>query len=167
MILYHGTNGSFSQIDLAKGLPGKDFGRGFYTSNSLECARKTALQRVDRLGGEAVVLHLDYRDAFPSDLHIKRFHVPSREWALFVRANRRDYVEAEDHNRDCRYDVVIGPIANDKLSLQFRLFDKGLITLDAFVDALQFKDIYFQYSFHTQRAISHLRFLGMENVSRS
>lgn len=132
MILYHGTNGSFSQIDLAKGLPGKDFGRGFYTSNSLECARKTALQRVDRLGGEAVVLHLDYRDAFPSDLHIKRFHVPSREWALFVRANRRDYVEAEDHNRDCRYDVVIGPIANDKLSLQFRLFDKGLITLDAF-----------------------------------
>ena len=167
MILYHGTNASFSQIDLAKGLPGKDFGRGFYTSDSLECARKTALQRVDRLGGTATVLRLEFCEALPLDLHIKRFAAPSREWALFVRANRRAYVEAEDHNRDCRYDVVVGPIANDKLSLQFRLFDKGLITLDAFVDALQFKYLYFQYSFHTQRAISHLRFLGSENVSRS
>lgn len=165
MILHHGTNVAFDRIDLAKGLPGKDFGQGFYTSDSFECARKTALQRVDRLGGTPVVLHLDFPDALPSDLRVKQFPAPSRKWALFVRANRRAYVEADDHNRDGRYDVVVGPIANDKLSLQFRLFDKGIITLDAFVDALKFRELYFQYSFHTQRAISRLRLLGVENVS--
>lgn len=167
MTLYHGTNTAFNQIDLAKGLPGKDFGRGFYTSDSLECARKTALQRVDRLGGTAVVLRFEFQETLHPDFRVRRFPAPSREWALFVRANRRAYVEAEDHNRDCRYDAVIGPIANDKLSLQFRLFDKGLMALDAFVDALKFRDLYFQYSFHTQRAISGLRLLGMENVSRN
>ena len=55
MILYHGTNVDFGAIDLLKGIPGKDFGRGFYASDSFECAQRTALQRVDRLGGVAIV----------------------------------------------------------------------------------------------------------------
>ena len=51
MILYHGSNMSFDVIDIGKGLPAKDFGRGFYMTDSLECAEKTARQRVARLGG--------------------------------------------------------------------------------------------------------------------
>ena len=50
MILYHGSNTSFNAIDLGKGLPAKDSGRGFYMTDSLECAEKTARQLVARLG---------------------------------------------------------------------------------------------------------------------
>jgi len=164
MTLYHGTNVSFGEIDLEKGLPGKDFGRGFYATDSLECAQKTALQRVDRLGGIAVVRRYEISDAALSDLKIRRFSAPSREWALFVRSNRRPNAGSLDHNRDNRYDLVIGPIANDKLSLQFRLFDKGLISLDAFVDGLQFRRLFMQYSFHTQRAVDMLRYAGEDDV---
>jgi hypothetical protein len=32
MILYHGTNEDFGDIDLAKSKPNKDFGQGFYLS---------------------------------------------------------------------------------------------------------------------------------------
>ena len=32
MILYHGTNQDFGDIDLAKSKPNKDFGQGFYLS---------------------------------------------------------------------------------------------------------------------------------------
>ena len=32
MILYHGTNTEFEQIDLKKSKPNKDFGQGFYLS---------------------------------------------------------------------------------------------------------------------------------------
>ena len=46
--LYHGTNQTFDTIDLRRGLPNKDFWRGFYLTDSLECAVKTAGQRVDR-----------------------------------------------------------------------------------------------------------------------
>ena len=48
IMLYHGTNQAFDTIDLQRGLPNKDFGRGFYLTDSLECAVKTARQRVDR-----------------------------------------------------------------------------------------------------------------------
>lgn len=164
MILYHGTNVEFGAIDLLKGIPGKDFGRGFYASDSFECAQRTALQRVDRLGGVAIVKRYTLSDSALSGLSVKRFSAPCREWALFVRSNRREQVESSDHNRDNRYDLVVGPIANDKLSLQFRLFDKGLISLDAFVDGLQFRQLYMQYSFHTQRAIDLLHHEGDDRV---
>lgn len=59
MILYHGSNLPFSTIDLEKGLPAKDFGRGFYMTDSLECAEKTAAQRVVRLGGLPKVMVFD------------------------------------------------------------------------------------------------------------
>ena len=32
MILYHGTNAEFGEIDLCKSKPNKDFGQGFYLS---------------------------------------------------------------------------------------------------------------------------------------
>lgn len=160
MVLYHGTNVTFDKVDLLKGLPGKDFGRGFYLTDSLDCAKKTALQRVDRLGGSAVVKRFTIDDTVFERLKVRQFDRPCRDWALFVRANRRANIESIDHNRDNRYDIVIGPIANDKLSLQFRLFDKGLISLDAFVDGLQFKQLYMQYSFHSEKAISLLKYDG-------
>jgi len=164
MTLYHGTNVDFDGIDLMKGIPGKDFGRGFYLTDSLECAERTARQRVDRLGGKALVKRYEMSEESVLPLNVKRYMVPCREWALFVRANRRSYVEATDHNRDNRYDLVVGPIANDKLSLQFRLFDKGLISLDAFVDGLKFSQLFMQYSFHTERAVSCLNYMGESDV---
>ncbi len=38
MILYHGTNLDFAEIDLKKSKPNKDFGQGFYLSPS--CKRQ-------------------------------------------------------------------------------------------------------------------------------
>ena len=40
MILYHGSNVSFDEIDLAKSLPNKDFGKGFYLSDNSEQAEE-------------------------------------------------------------------------------------------------------------------------------
>lgn len=164
MTLYHGSNLAFSEIDLSMGLPAKDFGRGFYATNSLECAEKTARQRVVRLGGtpKVMVFELD-NDALDS-LCVKRFEAPCREWALFVRDNRKIESPSDDHNRDNRYDVVIGPIANDKLSLLFRLFERGLITIDEFALRMKFRELYTQYSFHTERAVRALCFREVLDV---
>ncbi|MBR4259524.1 MAG: DUF3990 domain-containing protein [Kiritimatiellae bacterium] len=45
MILYHGSNTSFNAIDLGKGLPAKDFGRGFYMTDSLQGGVRCRLNR--------------------------------------------------------------------------------------------------------------------------
>lgn len=66
----------------------------------------------------------------------------------------------EDNNLDNRYDIVIGPVANDDLSLIFRLFERGIISLDMLVSEMKFRDLTNQYSFHTARGISLLKKIG-------
>lgn len=43
MILYHGTNADFDEIDLRKSKPNKDFGQGFYLSREYAQAMDMAI----------------------------------------------------------------------------------------------------------------------------
>ena len=83
---------------------------------------------------------------------------------MFVMANRRPQADATDHNRDNRYGMVIGPVANDDLALLFRQFELGLVTVEMLVREMQFKQLTFQYSFHTPLATSALKFVGVDDV---
>ena len=56
MILYHGSNMVFRTPLLAKCSPHKDFGQGFYLSDSFDVARRTARRAVRQRGGEPFVL---------------------------------------------------------------------------------------------------------------
>lgn len=99
---------------LSRCSPHKDFGRGFYLSDSYDVARRTALRAVRQHGGEAKVMVFEVEDKLLHKLNYKRFSQPgNRAWAKFVLANRNPGMKAEDHNRDRRYDWVVGPIADD------------------------------------------------------
>lgn len=137
--LYHGSNIVIEEIDLQKTRPYKDFGRGFYLTSMKEQAQKMA-QRVSRI-----------------------FEEPSKEWALFVINNRnRDYqdIYSMECNHDNKYDLVIGPVADDDLALLFRQFLGGLISVEVLVEAMKFKKLTNQYSFHTERALELLEKAG-------
>ena len=69
-----------------------------------------------------------------------------------------------DHNRDNRYGMVVGPVANDDLALLFRQFSLGLVTVEMLVREMQFKQLTTQYSFHTPMAVSALKFVGVDDV---
>ena len=71
---------------------------------------------------------------------------------------------AADHNRDNRYGVVVDPVANDDLSLLFRQFARGLVTVDMLVREMRYKQLTIQYSFHTSAAIAALDFVGIDDV---
>jgi hypothetical protein len=49
MILYHGTNTEFEQIDLKKSKPNKDFGQGFYLSADYAQAMSMAIKLLKRV----------------------------------------------------------------------------------------------------------------------
>jgi hypothetical protein len=159
MILYHGTNCTIEQIDLEKCRPYKDFGKGFYLTTIREQAEKMA-NRVTRIyGGEPIVNVYEFDD-INTDLRVKRFEAPTKEWAMFVIHNRNadaDKNSVEDHNFDNRYDIVIGPVANDDLALLFRQFSSGMISVDILIREMEFKKLTNQYSFHTKEATALLR----------
>lgn len=56
------------------------------------------------------------------------------------------------------YDIVYGPIANDKIGLQMRKLKDGSIDKAEFLNRIKFmKGITFQYYFGSEAAIEYLR----------
>lgn len=155
MILYHGSNIEIETIDLSKSKPNKDFGRVFYLSENETQAKEMANFKSTLLGGNPVVSRFEFDDTImnSSGLRIKVFNDYSEEWADFVFANR------EGLNVE-QYDIVYGPIANDKVGLQIRKLKDGSIDKTEFLNRLKFmKGITYQFFFGSEAAIQHLRIL--------
>ena len=155
MILYHGTNVEFEKIDLLKSKPNKDFGRGFYLSPFFEQAKDMAETKVEQLEyGNPIVFQYEVKEEDMADLRILRFDSYSEEWAKFILANRNNKSEKAVHD----YDIVIGPIADDKVGLQLWRYEIRSIDLPTLVRNLQYmKGVTIQYFFGTERAINMLR----------
>lgn len=152
MKLYHGSNIAIEKIDLEKSKPNKDFGKGFYLSESYEQALQMANFKAAIFNGEPVVttFEFDEETLHSGKLRIKIFNDYSEEWADFVFANR----EAKTAEQ---FDIVYGPIANDRVGLQIRKLKDGNIDKVEFINRLKFmKGITFQYFFGTDLAIKHL-----------
>ena len=153
MILYHGSNVAIDHIELEKSKPFTDFGQGFYLSENEEQALDMAQLKALTFGGKPFVSKFEFDTSLMhnSDLRIKIFKEYSEEWADFVFANR----EGTDVEH---YDIVYGPIANDKVGLQIRKLKDGSIDKTEFLNRLKYmKGITFQYYFGTERAIKHLK----------
>ena len=89
-------------------------------------------------------------------------------WAMFVLNNRHpktyDARNNEDNNLDCQYDIVVGPVANDDLSMIFRLFERGIVSKETLVREKKYKKLTNQYSFYTECAVALLHYVGSRNV---
>ena len=163
MRLYHGSNMAITDIDLSRCRPNKDFGLGFYLSPDKTAAEKMAHRTVKRFGGSPYVMTYDFNDADLERFTLRRFEKPSVEWAMFVMANRRGVIDAQEHNLDNKFDVVVGPIANDDLALLFRQFSRGLLTVEMLMREMQYKELTVQYSFHTQQVVSLLKLIEVNH----
>lgn len=159
MRLYHGSNLDIKEIKLAMCRPYKDFGQGFYLTVIREQAENMARRVAMLYGGEAVLnqYDLDEKSLMGKDLKIKNFgEKTSEEWARFVKNNRnRKFtdVSSPESNIDNKYDIVIGPIANDAMAILFRQYENGMIDFDTMLKGMEYKETTNQYSFHTDRAI--------------
>jgi hypothetical protein len=156
LILYHGSNVRIDQIDLAKCNPYKDFGQAFYLTTDPAQAMQVALARVDIFGGEPVVNAYTFDERLLTDgtLLYKHFEDYTDEWGDFVYQHRDEtHVPPYMHS----FDVVYGPIANDRVGLQIRNYRMGHIDKQEYLRRLHYmKGITFQYAFCTPRAIEKL-----------
>ena len=146
---------------MTRGKRNKDFGQGFYTTHLHEQAVYWSKRIADRYGGtpEVTVFDFDLAAAQADGLNIKIFEKPDKEWALFVMANRRQ--EEKEFKHD--YDIVIGPVANDRMARLFGLYDMEIIDLDAVVGGLIYKDLNSQYFFATERSQLYQEAMTQEN----
>ena len=155
MILYHGTNNAFETIDLTKSKPNKDFGQGFYLSREYSQAMEMAKTKFDQIKtGFPTVLTFVVDEQQMNQLKVLRFDAYTFEWAQFILMNRRNDTNKPMHD----YDIVYGPIANDRVGVQLWKFENQMIDLPTLVNNLRYmKGVTIQYFFGTEKAISKLK----------
>lgn len=155
MKLYHGTNQDFEVIDLSRSKPNKDFGQGFYLGHDYDQALEMAKLKVEQLEfGSPVVLTFEADEVAMSQLRVLRFKEYSEDWAKFILLNRNNDTRQPVHD----YDIVIGPIADDRVGVQLWKYETNSIDLPTLVHNLRYmKGMTIQYSFGTERALKILK----------
>lgn len=119
-------------------------------------AQQLATQRAMFFGGQPIVIEYFFDEKYLTDgsLKVKIFEGYTVEWAEFVVENRSNPALLPTHD----YDIVYGPIANDKVGVQIELFADKLIDIETLVKRLKYlRGITFQYFFGTEKAVSYLQ----------
>ena len=156
MLLYHGSTMAVRKPIVSRGRGKTDFGKGFYTTTSREQAEKWAQIKRDRMGDEAhaIVSVFELDDAVLNNpaYHTRYFDGATAEWLNFVVGNRRGEVH---HN----FDLIMGPVANDKLYATITLYENGILDANAAIEQLNTHQLFDQLSFHTTKACKLLTFV--------
>jgi hypothetical protein len=158
MIIYHGSNQDFDNVDLSKSKDRRDFGRGFYTTTIREQALQWGYNMFNRFGGEGIFLY-EFEFSPLNSLKSKQFLEISDEWFDFILSNRVSDVLQHD------FDFVQGPVANDKTILTITGFIDGLFTREEAMRRLRYSKTNDQVSLHTEKAVSFLKLLEKRKSS--
>jgi hypothetical protein len=134
MMVYHGSDTQIEVIDLDKCKYGRDFGHGFYVTKLYEQA-KTMAERVSRWSKkEPAVTEFEFDEIvlIDKELKILKFDGYDEEWLDFVVLNRKNKTAQQAHD----YDIVEGPVADDKIATQIDEYIDGIISKEKFLNDL-------------------------------
>lgn len=157
MKLYHGSLEIVSQPEIRESNRTLDYGKGFYTTTSYSQAEAWVRRRMKESGnGFGFVNEYELSQKRLLTLKCLVFDTPTEEWVDFVMANRteKNFVHS--------YDIVYGPVANDRVYAAFALYEGGV--LDKLISELKTYKIVDQYLFHSEQSLDCLSFIGAEKI---
>lgn len=136
-----------------------DYGYGFYTTTSYTQSKDWVKRRMDNAKAQKGFVNIYELDIEAlKNLNCLIFDSPTEDWVDFVMNNR--IVKGFEHN----YDIVYGPVANDRVYASFALYEGGLIDKQTLISELKTYNLIDQYLFHTEKALEYIRFLEAEEV---
>jgi hypothetical protein len=162
---------------LKQGRAYKDFGQGFYCSETRSQAAGFAVRnynielaklKVQRPAAQPLQKWL-YSYGFPCSaldkLSVKVFSEADREWLKFVTKNRRSATQIHD------YGIVIGPTANDRVNAAIQLYFSGGCgqvgtdrAMEILLEVLMPENLPEQTLFATERAVKFLTRIRKERT---
>ena len=161
MKLYHGSHIEVKNPKILISSRVGDFGRGFYTTSSLEQARRWAQIRAmqeDLSAGVVTVFDVPDQLFVHPELHIKTFETADEVWLDFVLANRKDV------NFEHEFDLVRGPVANDRVYVCLNMLEDGLADRETVIKKLKTYVLADQILFHTAKSLLFLEYAATEEV---
>ena len=143
MILYHGSIEQVRKPEIRKANRALDYGSGFYTTTT---------------GGTGYVNVYELDETCCAQLDVLHFTSPTEQWLDFVMANRMDKDFEHQH------DIVIGPVANDRVYAAFALYEGGLLNKAELINELKTYVLVDQWLFHTERSLGSISFKEAKEV---
>lgn len=172
--LYHGTNLSSAfdiwlhGVNLDRSLPNLDFGKGFYVTDSKRKAIERAYKKTNdynrrhRCNEEPYLVEILVNNDLFVDMNMRKFMPRELDWFHFVVNNRLslDFLEQHNiynHNKDNRYDIVFGEIADGSISDIVNNITQGKYSIEEidYSQILPKQQVFYenQYSFHTEKSL--------------
>jgi hypothetical protein len=160
MKIYHGSIEQVVAPEIRKFNRTLDYGQGFYTTTSYKQAEDWVRRRMgERKVSKGYVCEYEFDESALQNLKALIFDAPTDEWVDFVMQNRtqKNYVH--------EYDLVYGPVANDKVYAAFALYEGGLIDKKTLISELKTYKLVDQYLFHTPLALKYIKFEEAKEVT--
>ena len=161
MKLYHGSHVEVRNPKILTAARVGDFGNGFYTTSSMEQARRWAVIRAQQAKTPAgVVSVFEAPDSLfeNPELSVKTFLKADNKWLDFVMANRKDT------DFEHRFDLVRGPVANDRVYVCLNALENGTADRATVIRRLKTFVLADQVLFHTAKSLLFLEYINSEVV---
>lgn len=168
MTLYHGSVAKVETPSIMTKASYRplDFGTGFYTTTSYDQAARWVRNRLEMkaeiLCGYVTAYEFD-ENGF-ADSGLTRLDFPnspvSVDWFRFIMRNRRE------RNPEHGYDLVTGPVANDRVYTVITAYEAGFASETEAIERLKPYRFADQYLFHTPAALAFLRAVTTVEVPR-
>lgn len=160
MKIYHGGLEIVKIPEIRKPNRTLDYGSGFYTTTSFDQAKDWVIRRIKEnkvKTGYVNIYELDQKQT--ENLNCLIFGKPTDEWVDFVMKNRTQ----KDFNHN--YDIVYGPVANDRVYAAFALFEGGVLNKQELIAELKTYKLVDQYLFHTIDSLKAISFVDYKEIS--
>lgn len=159
LIVYHGSNDIIDKPKHDGGRRFSDFGLGFHVTTNIEMAKSWACRKKAKDSYvNKYMFNVDGLNSLTFDLDLN--------WLLFIAFNRR-VVENEElintlkekYKDIDKYDIIIGPTADDRMFDTLDLFFNNNITLEHCLQALNSMDLDIQYNIRSSKGIEAIEFV--------
>ena len=165
MQVFHGSYAKIIEIDLYKGQANKDFGRGFYVTKFRKHAEIWAEIIGSKHETEGIVTEFKFYERAFADNAYKtlRFDNYNEQWLDFIVLNRDKSTMDQQHD----YDIVEGPVADDKVQNRIDLYLNGEISKERFLDLLKYHEETHQICFCTRKSLQMIEPLQKTPIVKS
>ena len=159
MILYHGSIEIVDNPEIRIPSRSLDYGYGFYTTTSFKQAEDWVKRKLNANSPIGYVHVYELDEDLVKSLKTLLFESQTEDWLDFVMSNRTN----KDFNHD--FDIVYGPVANDKVYAAFALYEGGIIDKQNLISELKAYKLVDQYLFHTDKALKAIKFIEAKEVT--
>ncbi len=157
MILYHGSNVEVRKPKIIVSNRNLDFGFGFYATSSEKQAINWSKRQRLRMGdGKPTVTIYIWNEEKVKSLRVLSFDKANADWLNYVSQNRKGIYKGK------LYDIVIGPVANDRTILVINDYIDGNTDMETALLRLKPQVLENQYAFLTADALKTLDFMEVK-----